>query len=126
MGARLSGLQSTILRLAWEGRQLPSKGSEDLVDVYTSEIFAVAYLHEDCSAEERRRRFGAGGQRFSMRAIGEKKYRSAKAAISRAIGRLEQRGLVRVYEGAASRWTGVALTEVAMGVVNTGARLPTC
>jgi hypothetical protein len=48
---------------------------------------------------------------FSRKMIGEKKYRSTMASLSRACLRLEDRGLVTCLVGARSHWSGVELTD---------------
>jgi hypothetical protein len=52
-----------------------------------------------------------GHWKFSREQIGHKKYASAQASLSRAITRLEDRGLVGVFCGVRSRWSGIELTE---------------
>lgn len=123
----LSTLQKTILRLALEGRDYETLRPREPnnrwngVDVYTAEIFAVAFLgNHDSVATRKEWADCPGAQKFSLREIGEKEYRAAKASISRAIRRLEERGLVTASVGAFSRWTGVALTEAGLKVARNG------
>jgi hypothetical protein len=47
---------------------------------------------------------------FSKLEIGEKKYRSVMAALSRSLARLEQRGLVEIHRGHA-KWTRITITD---------------
>jgi hypothetical protein len=52
-----------------------------------------------------------GTQRFDPKEIGERRYRSALAALSRACRRLRERGLVHCRRGQYSHWAGVELTD---------------
>lgn len=110
--AKLSKLQKTILALAAEAREQRHGNG---VDVYYSQILAEAfgfphkcdrYPHVPCR--------WVGGQHFSRTEIGERRYDAAAASVSRAVRRLEQRGLVTVYVGRSCRWSGVALTDEAV------------
>jgi hypothetical protein len=60
-------------------------------------------------------RVGAGHKAFDPDKIGRKRYRSVRVSLSRAIGRLEARGLITVYQGTISHWTGIALIEAMEG-----------
>lgn len=51
------------------------------------------------------------GQNFRVKDIGEAKYRCARASLSRACFRLDQRGLVRHIQGAFALWSGVMITD---------------
>jgi hypothetical protein len=55
-----------------------------------------------------------GSHRFDREAIGRARYDAAQASLSRAVRRLEARGLVERYEGAVSRWAGVRLADGAL------------
>jgi hypothetical protein len=55
-----------------------------------------------------------GSQHFNRTQIGIREYDAAAASLSRSVGRLERRGLVTVYHGTTSRWTGVTLTDQAV------------
>jgi hypothetical protein len=52
---------------------------------------------------------GVGDHHFPAREIPS--YAAVSAAISRAVSRLEKRGLVKVLTGANSRWTAVTTTQ---------------
>ena len=69
--------------------------------------------------------FSPGSHAFDMKQIGQGKYRSVSASLSRAIRRLQERGLVNWIEGY-SRWTACTITESGRASVNTLAKLPKC
>jgi hypothetical protein len=101
----LSELQKAILRLAYRNRQEREEWSVDL--------FHAEVLHEHFGwpiARHRRWRPEVGerplpmDRYFSMREIGEARYRKTQASLSRAVSRLERRGLVERFHAAG--WTG--------------------
>lgn len=51
-----------------------------------------------------------GNQWFERSVIGTERYAAAQASLSRAVRRLEARGLVTSHQGSDSRWAGVRLT----------------
>jgi hypothetical protein len=82
------------------------------IDVYIAEI-----LHEHFGFPLKDRSYGwrkergerpGWGQIFSMTEIGEKRYRSAQVSTSRAVGRLQARGLVKRWY---SDHAGLSLTD---------------
>ena len=118
MGRGLSELQKSIVTLALRSYEPNRTGGADL---YYSEIFAEVYQWQPTLSPLRgkpstymgyqsdgRR---PGSQHFSKAAIGAKTYNSAQAAVSRAVTRLWNRGLVTPVIGARSRWSGLNLTE---------------
>ena len=132
MGRGLSGLQKTILRMAHDNRVSMKRTDESRgADLYYYEVLAAVWRfdrhprtdsrgtpaplrvpedhaeHVETSDGFRRT---PGHQHFSKAAIGAEKYNAATASLSRAVTRLEGRGLVRVMQGARSLWTGVVLT----------------
>jgi hypothetical protein len=111
MGRGLSDLQGTILVLAYRKRQARMERIATLeadsfeyrvlnegvpsVDLYYPEVLREHFGFEVRShwwAPERER--PTYGQNFSMQGIGERRYRSAQSSLSRAVARLEARGLV--------------------------------
>jgi hypothetical protein len=52
-----------------------------------------------------------GGQHFSLKEIGEKRYRKTMATLSRTCTRLGQRGLVTCLCGRYALWSGVEITD---------------
>lgn len=145
MGRGLSDLQRTILRLAYENRQAPPEpdrqpewakamfgpAQSNGIDVYYSEIlvngfgFPLRRWRRDEGLSDRtvaRRRFT--GQKFAMTEIGNKRYASAQAAVSRAFARLERRGFVELYSGAYARWSGAKLTDAGVEIAKSLPELP--
>jgi len=51
------------------------------------------------------------GHLFDPELVGRKAYSVATSAVTRAVSRLERRGLCRVFCGAYAKWTAVQLTE---------------
>ena len=90
MGRGLSELQKTILLMAYGHR-----GDGHGVELRYPEV-----LRECWGWEPVRRGWGEGRRsspvrrHFSKAEIGEREYRSAQASLSRAVRRLEERGLV--------------------------------
>ena len=110
--AKLSTLQRSILRMAYErhGRGRREKNPTP-VDLYYAEILAEHFgfpvsWYDPASHP--------GSHHFSRSEIGPRTYDAAQASLSRAVRRIEQRGLVTVYNGVISRWTGLALTDHAV------------
>ena len=88
MGRGLSELQKNILCMAYENRMMRRSRSENLIrddmDLFASEFLEI---------------FFAG------------KTNAIRAAVSRAFKRLEERGLVKRYWGAYSKWMAIDLTD---------------
>ena len=115
---KLSRLQKQILVLALrnklqEGREFDAPMG---ADVYHSQILAEIYefptrwpLRHDERWKER-----AGHRRlhldFDPAEIGQARYDAACSSISRAMARLEARGLVKLYHGEITKWAGCQLT----------------
>jgi hypothetical protein len=117
MGRGLSPLQQAILTIAYRNRQAEdrTRSTNDGADCYYHEVLA-AYYGFDLAVDRQwyqhyGRRHAPGAQFFSRAAIGSGRYGAAKAALYRAVRRLEDRGLVEVWQGAVSHWTGVCLTD---------------
>lgn len=97
----------------------PSETSEELFRLYLAEIKARYYrfpvpdwVTRNDGGDIGRAiiRSGLRGQFFNPSKCHN--YRAATTAISRAITRLERRGLVNVLQGASSHWTAVTLTDI--------------
>lgn len=101
MVAKLSKLQRAILSMAYERHGRVGNG----VDLYYAEILAEYFRFPALSDPSK-----PGSWHFSRAWIGPAEYDAAQASLSRAVRRLETRGLVTVYTGAISRWTGLSLT----------------
>jgi hypothetical protein len=122
MMAALSALQKQILSLALKNRETENR-TEDAqsgADLYYSEILVSVYGFEPIESlrtrDGRRKSFG---KKFDVGAIGKDRYNSAMAAISRAVLRLDQRGLVTALRGTFSRWSGCDLTDDGVRTANT-------
>lgn len=102
MGRGLSELQKTVLRVAGEYEDETTFFSEVLIAHYGWESGWNMKWHD--------------APVLRMSAIGEGKYRSGQAALSRAVRRLAERGLVRKERVSADTWgyykrTAVVLTD---------------
>jgi len=113
----LSKLQKQILGLALRNRE-SKDGHENSfcdLDVFTPEILEQVYRFP---VEERSNFFGTRvstrkdptRQHFDLAVIGRARYNAAQAAVSRALRRLEERGLVERQAGAYAAWCGANLT----------------
>jgi 3'-phosphoadenosine 5'-phosphosulfate (PAPS) 3'-phosphatase len=128
MGRGLSPLQQAILTIAYRNRQAEQRTqhTNDGADCYYHEVLAAYYGFELAVSrqwyQQYGRRHAPGTRFFSRAAIGSGRYGAAKAALYRAVRRLEERGLVNVWQGAAAHWTGVCLTRASPPPV--GYRLP--
>lgn len=80
---------------------------------YFHEIMAAVHGWRDKAAHQH------SGQHFSPAQVGVARYNASHAALSRAVSRLESRGLVTVHKGALAQWTYVALTTDGMAVAAT-------
>ena len=65
----------------------------------------------DPAGEAKRIRENPGNQWFKRGAINSKGYNDAQASLSRAVKRLEARGLVVSHQDSDSRWAGIRLTD---------------
>lgn len=120
MGRGLSELQRTILRLAVDNRGRHREAVLGLreslgaavsvetcgADVYYAEVLAYYWGWEGTVPWRENRR-----RRFSKAQIGPMAYSSALASLSRAMLRLQKRGLVVGKQGRGSRWSGADLTD---------------
>jgi hypothetical protein len=131
MGRGLSELQGAILALAYGNRRARVERLATLevgsfehrvlnegvpsVDLYYPEVLREHFGFEVRShwwSPERGER-PTSGQHFPMQRIGERRYRSARSSLSRAVVRLEARGLIERRRGYPA---GLDLTE--RGVVD--------
>lgn len=122
MGRGLSDLQRNILVLALNKRRTNAAKPEKLKDhhdLYYAEIFEQICgwraTERPVYQKEYQSRPGAvaTGWHFSPTTIGEKKYNSTRAAVSRAIRRLRDRELVVWWQGVV-KWSAIDLTEAGM------------
>ena len=112
MGRGLSKLQTTILVTALANREARSDGRH--VDVYYDEVLIAFYGWPARLVWGRR----ANGQHFNVAEIGKRKYDAGNAALSRAMIRLEHRGLITRHRGAYAGWSGAKLTEAGKAVAH--------
>ena len=109
MGRGLSELQKEVLRIGLHNREARGPGN---VDVMRSEALQQVFGWELLYPWTRLRRDDgrpSHGQHFSKQRIGVAHYQSAQASVTRALRRLERRGLV--IRCAHSRYVDVDLTE---------------
>jgi hypothetical protein len=110
---RLSGLQRTVLALALANRETEGRDTDTPgADVTYAEILVAFYRWEPTSPL--RRSDGSrvyGGQKFPKAEIGARPYAAALAAVSRAVKRLDDRGLVAALVSTRAHWSGAKLTD---------------
>ena len=135
MGRGLSPLQKTVLRLALDNRvaegdpaaraarraarrgftQTAAQLAESThpVDVYRALADYYEWGHRAVWPWSERvvKTRKPGGWTFSRDSVGAAQYNAGQAAVSRALRRLEDRGLITVRVGVHARWTGANLTE---------------
>jgi hypothetical protein len=94
MGRGLSPLQKKILLMAYQNRTI--KERKQGVDLRYPDVLREWWGWEPVlwPRWEKGERCDAISRHFSKRQIGEREYRSAEASLSRAVGRLAERGLV--------------------------------
>jgi len=88
-------------------------------DLYYSEILAAIYGFPserlwELRAGELTDQRKVTGKKFDRQAIGLARYNRAQAAISRAMRRLESRGLITWVCGTYARWSGCNLTPLGL------------
>jgi hypothetical protein len=107
--AKLSRLQRWILYAAYDNRSGPAPASQP--DLYYHEILAGYFRFPVRWYGGEPLHSHPGSHHFDREEIGRARYDAAQASVSRAVRRLETRGLAERYAGAVSRWTGVRLTD---------------
>ena len=98
----LSDLQKRILKLAYEKRLLGQKTGP--CDVCTTQVLLEIYdwpLAFDC--------FSVAAHNFDRKEVGQQEYDQAMVTVSRAMSRLEARGLVTRFKSRHA-WSGISLT----------------
>ena len=106
---KLSRLQRWILYAAFDNRSVDPAAPK--VDLYNHEILAGYFGFPMRWYDREPLHSHPGAHRFDREQIGRERYDAAQASVSRAVKRLEARGLVERYAGAASRWAGLRLTD---------------
>ena len=102
MARGLSDLQKSILKLAYEKRMLGQKTGP--CDVCTTQVLLEIYdwpLVENC--------FSVAAHNFDRNEVGRREYDQAMVSVSRALKRLEARGLVTRFKSRRA-WSGISLT----------------
>jgi hypothetical protein len=124
---RLSSLQRQILAMARanrvkEGRTDETRGGADL---YYWEVLATVYGFPPTGATRYPENYGdhagqriPGGQKFDRQAIGTARYNRAQAAVSRAMSRLGERGLIACLRGRYC-WSGCSLAKKGLAFCET-------
>jgi hypothetical protein len=113
MGRGLSDLQRCILTIAFENRESEGRDPGQTThkkgaDVYRWEIMERFYGWTP-PAYARRDGRKPGGKKYRPQQIGPREYAAAQAAVSKAMNRLNNRGLIDIIEGR-NHWTGGDLT----------------
>jgi hypothetical protein len=127
MGRGLSDLQKDILTCAYNNyatgdnvfTHKPSHGFNIpplRVDAFYYEILIRHFGFENRLKDRDWRGRVFTGQHFDKDKIGKERYNAAQAALSRAVTRLHQRGLITFISGALAKWTGVNLTPAGIEV----------
>ncbi|MFI1962414.1 hypothetical protein ACH46L_31760 [Streptomyces althioticus] len=101
MGRGLSPLQRQILLIAEENRRARRRRG-GRADVYTAEVYARVYGFEPMPGRDPR---DPSTETFSHEQIGASAYNRAAASVSRALRRLEERGLLTREPRAGGRLT---------------------
>jgi hypothetical protein len=112
MQPKLSRLQKQILLLALANKQRENRGFEErtLADVLYSEILMEVYRFRPIEPLRDKTGKRDVSRKFDPVLIGRARYNAALAAVSRAIRRLEQRGLAWSVRGNYTPWAGCSLT----------------
>ena len=115
MGRGLSKLQMEILKFA--AKRPMAHYAELLKSLFGWEPVRHAFTYKEDE-------FQPGSQRFSKKEIGEKRYCSNMASLSRACVRLERRGLVNILAATISHWSAVKITDAGRLMVDPRASIP--
>lgn len=118
MGRGLSDLQKTILRLALANRDKDLDDETHGADVYHWEILAEYFGWKEFLDEYR---LGSHSiyVRFPKEQIEESRYRGARVSLTRALDRLQTRGLLTRVTGMHFRWMGANLTPKGIEIAKT-------
>jgi hypothetical protein len=123
--AKLSKLQKWILSLARENKQREGRefNSSSGADVFYAEVMSKYFDFPTQKSYSLTLRQLPAGPVFSPEAIGRGRYNSAQVAISRAVLRLQIRGLVEGKRFRHSTWAGCNLTPAGLEVARALANL---
>ena len=109
MGRGLSEIQKDILRLAVVNRDDPERKAS--TDLYYGQVYVDVFGWKVKRKYRRPLSEHPGGQNFDLDEIGRKHYDVVLASVSRAVRRLEERGLVVRMVGSTCHWAGLNLTD---------------
>jgi hypothetical protein len=109
MGRGLSELQKAILVMAYKNHIYGTPRWIVDESPYGADLFAPQVLSEFYGWPSVCTRIRKRGPNFDRQRIGEARYNSNRAAVSRAFKRLEARGLSIRHRGL--YWSGITLTE---------------
>ena len=114
---RLSRQQRWILSAAYRNRCAGPPADDP--DLYYHEILAGYFGFPVRWNADKPLHLSPGPHHFDREAIGHARCHAAEVSISRAVQRLEARGLVERRAAAYGRWTGLRLTDVAVEAART-------
>src|SRR5687768_13382268 len=100
-GKKLSKLQKSVLKRAYENRQNTQLNQNSSTDLYVHEVLWYDYeFRKFAISQEDHLRTYPRDRLFSKYGVGEKRYRAALTAVSRTMRLLEKRGLIIRVNGA--------------------------
>jgi len=100
----ISVLQRAIIRIAYAHRQRAESNQADLFFYQ----FAAKYFWKSTRLEEDKP--DPDRQHFKRKKVGRRRYQLKMTSLSRAVSRLEERGLVRRVKVKGCQWAGLNLT----------------
>jgi len=109
----ISVLQRAIIRIAYQHRQRAESNQADLFFYQ----FVVEYFFKATRAEDKP---DPDRQHFTRKKVGRRRYQRTMTSLSRAVTRLEERGLVRRVKVKGCQWTGLSLTSKGLAMAENG------
>jgi hypothetical protein len=116
MGRGLSDLQRYIVTKAASVERLYY---HDILQGYYGWPLHTDFRHMRTDEETGQRRLLPGGQFFWPEEIGVQRYHATRVSLSRAVERLQWRGLVTWLSGTRAHWSGVEITDEGRHLVAT-------
>jgi len=110
----ISVLQRAIIRIAYQHRQRARSNQADLFFYQ----FVVEYFWKSTRAEEGKP--DPDRQHFQRKKVGRRRYQRRMNTLSRAVTRLEERGLVRRVKVKGCQWAGLNLTSKGLAMAENG------
>jgi len=111
----ISVLQRAIIRIAYQHRQ--RVGGSNQADLFFYQ-FVVEYFWKSTRAEEDKP--DPDRQHFKRKRVGRRRYQLKMHSLSRAVTRLEDRGLVWRVKRKGCQWAGLNLTAEGVEVAERG------